>query len=242
KGNLWVSTWGNGLNKYNPASKTFTRYTHDPNDPNTVTNSGINYILEDSHGSLWIASEIDGLDRFNPETQIFKHYKAGQRDGSISSNGVLSMYEDRKKRMWIGTTAGLNLFDPKTETFKVYRQKEGLPNDVIMGILEDEQGNLWLSTNKGLSRFNPETETFKNFLETDGLQGDQFNRWAFLKLTTGELVFGGTNGFNIFHPDSIQANTYKPPVYITGFRVFNKPVEQGPSGLLSQSILYTDEI
>lgn len=242
KGNLWVSTWGNGLNKYNPESKTFTRYTHDPDNPNSVTNFGINYILEDSHGALWVASEIDGLDRFNPETQIFKHYKAGQKQGSISSNGVLSMYEDSKKRMWIGTTAGLNLFDPDTETFKVYRQKEGLPNDGIMGILEDGQGNLWLSTNKGLSRFNPDTETFKNFLETDGLQGDQFNRWAFLKLTTGELAFGGTNGFNIFHPDSIQTNTYKPPVYITGFRLFNKPVEHGPSGLINQSILYTSEI
>lgn len=242
KGTVWIATWGNGLNKYNPATDDFTRYPHDPENPKSITNFGVDFLVEDSNGKIWVASELDGLDRFDPETNIFTHFKSSAKKGSISSNSVLSLLEDSKKRLWVGTNAGLNLFDPVTETFKAYREKDGLPNDGIMGIQEDSNGNLWISTNKGLARFNPETLVFKNFLETDGLQSNQFNRWASLRLSTGELLFGGTNGFNLFHPDSIKANLYIPPVYITGFRLFNKPVSVGPNQILKQNILLTDEI
>jgi hypothetical protein len=111
-----------------------------------------------------------------------------------------------------------------------------------MGLLEDGQGNIWISTNKGVSRFNPEKMEFKNFTETDGLQSDQFNRWAFLKLPTGELLFGGTNGFNIFNPDAIRDNTWKPPVLITDFKLFNKPVPIGEDQVLKQNVMLTKEI
>ena len=46
----------------------------------------------------------------------------------------------------------------------------------------------------------------------------------FLKTREGELFFGGYNGFNSFYPDSLKDNTYVPPVYLTDFQIFNKPV------------------
>jgi signal transduction histidine kinase/ligand-binding sensor domain-containing protein/DNA-binding response OmpR family regulator len=241
KGNVWIATWGNGLNKYNPATDDFTRYTPDPENPSSIASFELDYLLEDSEGKIWIASEVDGLDRFDPVTHTFTHYKSNGKPGSLSSNSVFAIYEDSKKRLWVGTSAGLNLFNPTTQTFTTYRQTDGLPNDGVLGILEDRNGDLWLSTNKGLSRFNPDNKVFKNFLEGDGLQSDQFNRWASCRLSTGELLFGGTNGFNLFHPDSIKANTYRPPVHITGFRVFNKPVAIGDE-ILKQNILTTREI
>ncbi|HZB13730.1 MAG TPA: two-component regulator propeller domain-containing protein, partial [Chryseolinea sp.] len=242
KGNIWIATWGNGLNKYNHATDDFTRYTHDPNNPNSLANFAIDFLLEDSFGKIWIASEQNGLDRFDPETNVFTHFRADSKPGSISSNSIFTMCEDSKKRLWVGTNAGLNVFDRATETFKSYSQIDGMPNDGVMGIQADYSGSLWLSTNKGLSRFDPSREVFKNFLETDGLQSDQFNRWAHFRLSTGELLFGGTNGFNLFHPDSIKTNAYKPPVYITGFRMFNKPVNIDANGILKQNILLTHDI
>ncbi len=242
KGNIWVATWGNGFNKYNPETDDFTRYTHDPDDPNTVASIAIEYLFEDSEGKIWIATDLYGVDRFDPETNIFTHYKWSGKPGNLSGNSIFTIYEDSKNRIWVGTNAGLNLFHPETQTFTSYRQTHGLPNDGVIGILEERSGDLWLSTNKGLSRFDPENGTFKNFLEGDGLQSDQFNRWASYKLSTGELLFGGTNGFNLFHPDSIKSNTYRPPVCITGFRVFNRPVAVGPNEILKENILTTEEI
>ena len=101
---------------------------------------------------------------------------------------------------------------------------------------------LWISTNKGVSKFDPNTNTFRNYTESDGLQSDQFNRWSNLKLSTGELLFGGTNGFNMFNPKTMVDNKHKPQVYITDFKVFNKPVPIGENEILTKNILLTKEI
>jgi signal transduction histidine kinase/ligand-binding sensor domain-containing protein/CheY-like chemotaxis protein len=243
KGDIWIATWGNGVSRYNIKTDDFTRFTYDPNNPNSITYSGVQYIYEDSEGKIWFGMEQQGLDMFDPETNRFTHYKNGGKAGTLSNDYVSSIFEDSKKRLWIGTHGGgLNLFDRKLKKFKVYRQKDGLPNDAVVGILEDSKHNLWVSTNQGLSRFDPEKITFKNFKESDGLQGDQFNRWAFTRLSTGEFLFGGTNGFNLFYPDSIKANTFKPPVFITDFKLFNKTVGIGANEVLRKNIVLTKDI
>jgi ligand-binding sensor domain-containing protein len=242
-GTVWVATWGNGLNKYNPATDNFTRYVHDPQDPTTYAGSPSTFLLEDRKGRILVGTEQHGFEILDPRTGIFTHYPAGNDKGQLSGTYALSLFQDSKDRIWIGTNgSGLNLFDEDTKTFTVFRQKDGLPNDAIQAIQEDNQGNLWISTNKGLTRFNFETKRFKNYTESDGLQSDQFNRWASYKLSTGELLFGGTNGFNLFNPESIKENPNKPVVYITDFKLFSKPVPIGEDGVLKQNILLTKEI
>ena len=134
--------------------------------------------------------------------------------------------------------------------FKNYDESDGLANSFVYGIVEDGKGNLWLSTNNGLSRFDPEKETFKNYYYEDGLQGNEFNQNAFAKdLKTGNLLFGGPNGFNVFHPDSLKDNTYPPPVALTKYLRYNtddeegKPIfEKGIAERDSISLTYKDNI
>lgn len=243
KGDIWVATWGNGISRYNSATDDFTRFTHDPRDPGSISASGVEYLCEDSNGKIWIALEQQGVDMYDPETNRFTHYRTSTKPGSISNGNVPCIVEDSKKRLWVGTHGGgLNLFDRKTKTFKSFRKKDGLPNDAIIGILEDAHHRLWLSTNKGLSCFDPDNHTVKNYGEKDGLQSDQFNRWAFAKLSTGEFLFGGPNGFNLFHPDSIKDNAYKPPVFITDFKLFNRTVSIGAYDVLKRNIILAREI
>ncbi len=204
-------------------------------------------MTEDYLGNLWIASEGAGLFMYNREQDNFIHYGevnvTDKETGGIGNVSVYSLYEDSKKRLWIGTNGGgLNLFNRENKTFKIYRMSDGLPNDVILGIQEDEAGNLWLSTNEGLCKFNPDSLTFKNYNASDGLQSNQFGRWAFRKLSAGELLFGGVNGFNMFLPEKVQDNPYKPPVYITGFKLFNEDIEIGEESVLKKNILVTKHI
>lgn len=120
-----------------------------------------------------------------------------------------------------------------------------MPNNWVYAILEDDNGNLWLTHNKGLSKFNTETRTFKNYGVTDGLQSNEFNH-AWHKSKSGEMFFGGINGFNAFYPDSIKDNPYIPSIVITDFQLFNKSVlvgeEKNGQTTLKKSITETEAI
>ena len=56
------------------------------------------------------------------------------------------------------------------------------------------------------------------------------------------MFFGGSNGFNAFFPESIRDNPYVPPVAITSFRIFNKPVPIGTGSVLKNAIPYVDSL
>jgi serine phosphatase RsbU (regulator of sigma subunit) len=103
-------------------------------------------------------------------------------------------------------------------------RREGLPGDAVYGILSDRKGNLWLSTNYGISRFNPKTRSVRNYSVRDGLQSTEFDAGAYFQSPSGEMFFGGINGFNAFLPDSIQDNPHIPPVVITSFQKLNREV------------------
>jgi signal transduction histidine kinase/DNA-binding NarL/FixJ family response regulator len=142
----------------------------------------------------------------------------------------------------VGTAGGLDRLDESTGTFAHYREQDGLPNETIYCLVADDRGHLWMSTNRGLSDLNPETVVFTNYSQADGLQSNEFNQSACYRDSTGQLYFGGINGFNAFRPNEIIRNTYIPPVVITGFSLFNAPVSPGPDSPLARAVLATDEI
>jgi len=220
--NIWIGTSGGGLNLLNPGRNSFTHYRYDSKHSDGISNNNIVSFFEDSDGELWICTNGGGLNLFNKKTRTFSHFLHDNTTNSISSNDLSSIWEDTHKNLWIATRAGLNQFDKKTRRFTVYTMADGLPDNVIFGILEDGKKNLWISTNRGISRFNPFTKVFKNFGVSDGLQSNEFKVQAFCKSSAGMMYFGGTNGFNQFFPDSIQAIAFEPPLVITNFQIFNK--------------------
>jgi signal transduction histidine kinase len=113
---------------------------------------------------------------------------------------------------------------------KTYDITNILPNNRIHAITQDNKGNIWISSNYGITRLNPEIQSIRNYTKEDGLQGDQFYQQSFLRTRNGELYFGGYNGFNSFNPDSLKDNDFIPPVYITDFQIFNKPVTYAVPG------------
>ena len=255
---LWIGTWGGGLNKFNPATEQFIHFKHNPNDPNSLSNDRVQALYRSAlrPSELWIGTYGGGLNKLivnqqmedTPEFLIFKN--SPDNMNSISSNIVRSIYEDLTGTLWIGTEQGLNKLDFKERNaispkFIRYTEKDGLPNSVVQGILEDEDGFLWLSTNNGLSKFDPNTESFINFDTNDGLQSNEFSL-ACYKSPSGRMYFGGINGYNAFYPDSIQVNTQIPSIKFTNLKLLNKSINVGDvvngRTILNKSITVTDTI
>jgi serine phosphatase RsbU (regulator of sigma subunit) len=155
-----------------------------------------------------------------------------------------SICVDSKGVICIGTFGGgLDRFDPRSGTFThLTEENSDVPNNVIYGVLCDRADNVWLSSNRGIARYNPVTKVVTTFDTHDGLQSMEFNGQACFRSETGEMFFGGINGFNAFYPDSIEANPVPPMVAITEFRLFNKPVRIGSDSPLRQHILETKDI
>lgn len=247
-GNIWVTTNGGGLELYDRTRDGFIHYKHNPEDPFSIGDNILWSIQEDNSGNLWIGTNNSGLDCFNKSQGKFIHYRNIQGDPkSISNNKVLCLYPDSTGNIWIGTAGGgLNKFDLKTKKFTHYGLDEGLTSTTIHAILEDNDKNLWISTPKGLFRFNIQKKEFINYNVYDGLQSNEFMVNSAFKSVTGELFFGGINGFNVFNPDEIKTGNYKPNIVLTDFQIFNKhiPIGKGENGriILEKSISETQRI
>ena len=237
-GNLWIGTEGGWLNKLVPSdsegypndsearlpdgqgSDRFIHYKHDPQDPNSLSHNSVRSIFEDSSGRLWFGTGGGGLNKLVPPAP--------------DSLGNQSEGPDR---------------------FIHYTTKDGLLNNTVYELLEDDKGNIWISTGKGLSKFTPPKSPLKGGIQRgvftnyslleDLLQDDEFHGPAACKSKSGEMFFGGINGFITFFPDSISSikdNSFIPPVVITEFKLFNESVFPGEDSPLKKSITYTKEI
>jgi signal transduction histidine kinase/ligand-binding sensor domain-containing protein/CheY-like chemotaxis protein/AraC-like DNA-binding protein len=211
--NIWASATNEGcLYLFDRSKNEFLLYDRRINNLQCLTQT--------SDGKLWGGNytSIVWIDKIN------------RKQGKINIGyPVRCIHEDRNKQLWVATQeGGLLLFDRKTNTFKRFTTADGLSSNTILRILEDKKGNLWMSTYNGLSRLDIKTKTFRIFSKNDGLQSNQFSFNAGLKLSTGEFLFGGINGFNLFYPESIKEVVSNTKILLSDLSVNNEPIATKP--------------
>jgi PAS domain S-box-containing protein len=226
-GTLWVAT-DFGLNRFDPATEEFWRYSPQPKSLTQYRS-----IAEDPAGGLWLATSSHGLHRFDPGTGRFTTFENTLRDPhNLGLNRVNSVHVDRSGTVWAATFQGLAQFNPADGTFTSYDSRSGLPTDTILGILEADNGHLWLSTRDGLSRFDPRAQTFTNYHTSDGLLTDLFDvPVVATKSPSGEMFFGSHSGLVAFFPDQAIDQKFVAPVVLTDFRLFGERVQPGEAPL-----------
>lgn len=224
---LWAGTTrGGALYLYNRSADRFELF-----DKN-LTN--IHTLYEDQQGILW-AGDYTRLIRIDILHKKHEFIRV--------NNAIRAMLEDKRHHFWIGTEgSGLLLYNRKEKTFKTYTEAEGLPGNSVLNLLEDDQGKIWMSTYNGLSAFDPVKNKFKNYAATDGLQSNQFSYNAALKLTSGELLFGGIKGFNRFDPALINSPRQRTEMRITGLKINNVSIADRPDYLEQGSLVAIQKI
>jgi ligand-binding sensor domain-containing protein/predicted acetyltransferase len=222
KKRLWVGT-ENGLNLFTPATETFRNYTI---KNSTLKNNKIRALLEDSEHRLWIGTQ-NGLHLYDENKESFIEL-AGLNDSEIQT-----LSEDSKGNLVVGTIqGGINIVSIKKNTVRSYKQKDGMPVNMITGILPDNNHNIWISTAKGMAMLSDTAKTIKKYFVDEGID-NQFNVNAAYKTAKGEFLFGSTNGFRLFIPEviiNVEQNIYPPPVVITSFKISNKEVIPNEKG------------
>ena len=237
QGIIWIGLREEGLDRFDPNSGEFTNYSHDPDNPDSLSNNGIFAIYEDSQGSLWIGT-VQGLNRFHPEKETFSRYLYEGIPLAIDA-----IVEDQNGRLWVGTALGLYALNLEGEILAHYTTENGLPDNNVKDLQITPDGELWLVTNTALIKFDPEAETFDLFDEADGVPSSQLLRSTSYQTEDGEMLFGGDGTLVTFFPENIQGNSFEPPLILSDMRLFNELVEPGEGALLQQPIwMGSDEI
>lgn len=164
-GHIWIGTFGNGLNRFDPRTREVTHY---PNfkDPESGLEMEVPWwacVTRD--GMLWIGY-WRGLYRVDPLPKNIPYFSTG--------NPVTQILTDRTGALWYGSDEGLVRKDLVTLTEQHFFHEEGnrrtLSNNRIAALFQDDRGMIWIGTGKGLNRYDPKTNTFE--LERFNLEGD----------------------------------------------------------------------
>lgn len=143
-GQIWVGTVQGSLHLYDRQKDTFI-----PINANEIVSA----ITSDHKGEIWVATN-SGLLTLNPVTHKITRFNERQHvAGQIAKGQILSLFQDKKKQMWIGTETGLYLFDFRTSRFLPVSYKHGLAgsdNSQVKAITDDKLGNIWIGTFNGL--------------------------------------------------------------------------------------------
>jgi len=249
---LWVSN-SSALFPISVKSKDGSWKRHSFNS--FVNGSFTGQILVDSSDQKWVIVPNRGLLLFKndgEEIEQFRTLNESQGNGSLSSNAVLSIAQDRDGYIWVGTSKGVCVFySPQSvldadfqgwEAQRIIVSQGGfnqylLESEEVTSIYVDGANRKWLGTSKaGLFLVSPDgTQQIENFTtENSPLLSNNI-----LSLTmnekTGELFIATEAGISAFRSDATKGVEVFGKVY-----AFPNPVRPNYTGDISIVGLVTD--
>lgn len=223
-GRLWIGTKGQGLFYLNLKDCIIKDINTGISGKTKLENRWINVVFKSDDNKLYIGT-CDGIECFNLNALEYEPLNSVKK--KFPHIIVTSIYEDKNREMWLGTSVGLLKLNKNRELVESYNSDNGLSNNVIHRIETDNNDNLWLSTNYGLNKFDIRNKKFINFYSSNGLQGNEFSRSASTKDELGNIYFGGLNGINYFNPKDISTSIQSVEAFISDIYLHNKPIRKG---------------
>lgn len=147
-GNIWFSSQGNGLFKYDPDKQEWTNYVHS-SAPGALINDQVNCVLIDGNGEMWIGT-MNGLCKYNAKEDQFELIPL-----DIPSRNICAIIEDQRV-LWLTTTKGLVRYVPG-ESCQVFTRSDGLQSEqfLVNAALKASDGKIYIGSVNGFNAFYP---------------------------------------------------------------------------------------
>lgn len=220
---IWLGTLNNGIERISSDLEQVSHYSFSDRGHHGLKSPRVDRMLVDHAGTLWAVSE--GLHYYDSESDTFLEYKW---PGVQLPENLFDLCEDKEGNIWAGggDAAFFKMYPDKSNPPEIYHASDGWLGTVVMSIQDDNEGNIWFATDVGISCMKKEAgdTRFLNFDLHDGVLSGQFNTVSKMKDGHGRIYFGGTTGYNCFHPSKIKLNKHLPKVSISDIRVYNEPL------------------
>ncbi|PZM08049.1 ligand-binding sensor domain-containing protein [Rhizobium tubonense] len=212
-GDIWLATMGGGLLRFDRDEFKFIRYTHDPNDPQSLAENRVITLFEDAEGNIWTGLHASPPNTFPREAPPFK--KLWPFPGHVDKLGeslVNAIFEDSTGAVWLGAGGALNRLDPAGQSISVLTPAGPGSTLEVLSIAEDKAGTIWIGTlGRGLFAYDPHTHSFKSYRydanRKDGLSSDIVSRIHFDNF--GKIWLSTWNGIVRFDPATEHFETFK---------------------------------
>ena len=169
-GIFWFGSSSNGLFKYDPVNKPFKYYSHDPQNPNSLSEGGTFGLFASkiTPGKVFVGTRGNGVNILNETDQSIQKVNFAS-SADMFGGSARSMYEQNDGTLWVGTWGdGLIKMDKNYKEVKRFKRdpddKNSLVNDQVRVIREDRTGKLWVGTNGGLTILDPKSESFNELV------------------------------------------------------------------------------
>ena len=208
--NLIVGTHRGIINMLNTSTKKFQRVENVRDAKGTIGSAEILALAYDMNGTLWIGS-LNGLTTLRGKDGVYPSQTSRSTlNIALNNRGILNLFADSKKNLWIGTATGLyryHLDKNKLTKFNKGNNAHNLQSDYINCIAENNNGDLLIGTNYGgFSIYDSEHSSFRTYREIDGLVND--NVLGFVEDNSSNLWISTANGLSEFNPKTKRFRNY----------------------------------
>ncbi len=217
KGNIWIGSV-RGVIVLDRDGKLLGTAINKQGASTSLSSNNVLSIYCDKAGLIWIGTSEGGLNLYNPLQDVFMICRNEQdQEKSISDNVTWSIFQDDKK-LFVGTSTGLDIFTLKESDFKkartfeenvvsnIFLQKDifGKPLSNITSVVEVEDNVYWAGTrNNGIIIFNSEGKIFSQVKDDSAFLGS--NTIFHLMLSKDGTIWISTiNG--LYHFDFASKN------------------------------------
>lgn len=231
-GNLWVATYGGGVNVikrekdgrilFLNRNNVMTRY---PNDAFLKVRT----VTLDKYGKIW-AGSTDGIlvmSYFNNKVKIQVVGDNDDEEDNLQSKDVVCLACAHNGQMWVGTNGGglsrCDDYGKGVYVFDTFGSQDGLPSEEIKSITFDERGNVWFATDHILCSFDVRKQIFSTFTILDGVDDTLCSEDAAVTLPNGKILFGTLSGYYIVDRSKlVSTNGSVMRLRITDFMINGK--------------------
>jgi signal transduction histidine kinase/ligand-binding sensor domain-containing protein len=226
-GTMWLATEGAGLLKFDREHNRLIRYRNHPEDGESLGSDHVISLFEDREGDIWTSLHQTAPNFFSEGPPSFENFT--HQRGNLGGSLVTTIYEDRNRILWIGSTGALNRID-RANGRNTAPPGVGVKGE-ILSILEDRSGVLVAGTyRQGLQRLDPTTGHAEPYQPSQGDISNQdknpIQRILIDHLgTLWAATLGG--GLSRFNPKTGNFTTYRPDARN---RVDYSDIKEDPNG------------
>ncbi len=214
-GDLWIGTIGNGLNRWDRDTESFTAYTTDGINGGLMPEDNVLGLTFDKDSTLWVKTD-NYLLNLNPKSNTILKYSLYCNVFKCHNNYTVPLFVQSSSYLWVGTHDGISQFNKHDKLyeriqFDTFTENSSISFGTVTSILPLSEQSLLVAGSEGV--FNCTSNSSGQYqVQKVNMTGlNQAIVQCAVKHSLGNVWLGTTNGIRLLNFDLDKNLLYYNP-------------------------------